>query len=279
MEKDKFEARYKLVRTIGVPIFKKAFNPTIINSELIPSEGPIILCGNHLHVWDQFPVICATKRTTHWLSKKEYFDGKLGPFFRFTGAIAVDRFGDTTSSKNESQEYLEIGSAIGMFPEGTRNGLKKSKIEELYNLSYKDKMSKEEFFEIMLAQNPLLSQINLLEELKNEKRISTTVYEKALLNCKSYLNELKDYGFLTSEEYNDSLLLPFKFGAVSLAAKTNAKIVPFAVNGDYKVGNDNLIVRFAEPITCNVDTLEEDNTKLRNKILSLEKKNLENIKK
>jgi len=28
------------------------------------------------------------------MAKKEYFDGKLGPLFKMTGAISVDRFGD-----------------------------------------------------------------------------------------------------------------------------------------------------------------------------------------
>ena len=36
------------------------------------------------------------------------------------------------------------------------------------------------------------------------------------------------------------LLLPFKYGAVSMAEKTNALIVPFAITGDYKFRSKNL---------------------------------------
>ena len=66
------------------------------------------------------------------MSKKEYFDGKMGPFFRKTGAISVDRFGNPHESVNEALNYLAIGSAVGLFPEGTRNHLKMIKNKELF---------------------------------------------------------------------------------------------------------------------------------------------------
>ena len=69
---------YQIGRVFGTPYFKKHYNLKIINKEFIPKEGPILLCGNHLHVLDQFPVIASTSRTSHWMAKKEYFDGKLG---------------------------------------------------------------------------------------------------------------------------------------------------------------------------------------------------------
>ena len=119
---------YKVFRNIGVPIFKILYRPTILNKEYIPKEGPIILCGNHLHVLDQFPVICSTDRVTHWMAKKEYFDGNLGWFFKKTGAICVDRFGDASQAEREALEYLFKGEAIGIFPEGTRNQYENVKI-------------------------------------------------------------------------------------------------------------------------------------------------------
>lgn len=271
---EKYTIPYQISRIFGGNLFKYAYKPLIIDKEFIPKEGPVILCGNHLHVWDQFPVICATKRTTHWMAKKEYFDSYLGPLFKLTGAICVDRKGDASISAKIALDYLNKESVVGLFPEGTRNGLKKEKIDNLYN-HYVCSKSYEEFSDEMKLLNPLASQIDFLEKLYLEKRISRDEFINCLYNVHNSLENMRDNNIITEKEFDDALLLSFKFGAVSMAAKTNAAIVPFAVNGDYKIGNDNLIVRFGQPMYCHNETLEEDNIKLRNKILTLQKKNME----
>ena len=68
---------------------------------------------------------------------------------------------------------------------------------------------------------------------------------------------------------NEVLLLPFKFGAVSMAKKTDATIVPFAIMGDHKIGNRNLTVVFGVPFKVGEMTLEEANNELREKIKNL----------
>lgn len=276
MNKDKGSTGYQITRFFGSPIFKMAYEPLILNKEYIPNDGPILLCGNHLHVWDQFPVICATKRTTHWMSKKEYFDSAMGPFFKATGAICVDRKGNAKLAENIALEYLEINSAVGLFPEGTRNGLKTEHINNLYNRNEVLKtIPYQKFHDLIKLENPKLSQVNLLEKLYTDKKISEIDFVESILDVDASLQKIMKMNIISEDEYNDSLLLPFKYGAVSMAAKTGAKIVPFAVTGDYQVGNDNLIVSFGEPILCSKDSLEEDNKKLRNKVMQLELKNLQ----
>lgn len=71
------------------------------------------------------------------------------------------------------------------------------------------------------------------------------------------------------------LLLPFKYGAVSMAEKTNALIVPFAITGDYKFRSKNLTARFGKPFKVEGD-LEQANKKLETTIKDLM---LENLKK
>ena len=84
------------------------------------------------------------------------------------------------------------------------------------------------------------------------------------------LNELCENNRITEFEYNDSILLPFKYGAVSMAMKTNAKIVPFGVTGHYTKSTDDLIVRFSEPIDVNdYNTLEDANLVLRENVKKL----------
>lgn len=67
-------------------------------------------------------------------------------------------------------------------------------------------------------------------------------------------------------------LLPFKYGAVSIAKKTNSKIVPFAIIGEYKLFSKIKIV-FDKPIDISKLDLEEANKLLREKIVNLIEKN------
>lgn len=268
-DRDEYKVSYGVVRFLGAPLFKGLLKPTIINKKYIPKNGPILLCGNHLHVWDQFPVICSTPRTTHWMSKKEYFDSKMGPFFKKTGAISVDRNGDPHSSTIVALNYLDIDSAIGLFPEGTRNHLKQEHIDSLYDSCSTQILTKDEFSNMIHEQQPLLSQAKILQDMFISKKISSDEYVEALNNIDQYLQQ-----HLPEEEYYDTWLLPFKFGAVSMAQKTGAIIVPFGVTGNYKIGNDDLTVRYGEGFQVRPDdSLEEANTKLRNKILTLVKEN------
>ncbi len=74
------------------------------------------------------------------------------------------------------------------------------------------------------------------------------------------------------------LLLPFKEGAVSMAQKTNALVLPVAVTGDYVFRSRNLCVRFGTPFSAQGMTVEEANNMLRNQIAEMmtENANLRN---
>lgn len=72
----------------------------------------------------------------------------------------------------------------------------------------------------------------------------------------------------------DEFLLPFKFGAVSMAQKTGAYIVPFGLTGDYKFRSKNLMVNFGKPFKVDDMTLEEANDKLYNEVKRLMEENL-----
>ena len=188
---------YKLAKKILKPIFYKKCDPTVLNAEVVPKEGPIVLCGNHMHVLDQCGPLFEIPRVVHYMAKKEYFDSfKTRWFFKMVGCISVDRenHDEAKKAKEKAIEILKQGGAIGIFPEGTRNK-------------------------------------------------------------------------------TDAFLLPFKYGAVSMAKKTDATIVPFAVTGKYEKGG-NLMVRFGEPFKVTDMTLEEANDKLFNVIKSLKEENL-----
>ena len=169
--------------------FKLVYQIKITGKENIPASGPVVVCGNHNHVHDQFPVILSTKRMIHYMAKKEYFDGHFAWFFKAAGCIPVDRSKKDNNATSLALEVLKEGKALGLFPEGTRNK-------------------------------------------------------------------------------TDKFLLPFKFGAVSMASKTNALIVPFGITGDYKFRSKNLTVRFGKPFKVEGD-LEEANKKLEKEVEKL----------
>jgi 1-acyl-sn-glycerol-3-phosphate acyltransferase len=191
MKKNKLpEWGYKLLKPILSPIFKWYYNPTIINKEYIPKNGPIIIVGNHKHIMDQCSIIISTKRIVHYMAKKEYFGGHFKWFFKITGCISVNRSIHDGDAKEKALSVLMDGGAIGLFSEGTRN--------------------------------------------------KTT-----------------------------AVLLPFKYGAVSMAQKTGATIVPFGITGDYKFRSKNLTVRFGEPFKVDNMTLEDANKKLEQTVKDL----------
>ena len=77
----------------------------------------------------------------------------------------------------------------------------------------------------------------------------------------------------------DKFLLPFKFGAVSMAKKTDAYLVPFGVTGDYKFRSNNLVYRFGKPFKVTNMELPEANKRLENAIGNLMKKSYREYKK
>ena len=186
---------YRFLRAILSPLFKIWYNPKVINKEYLNVSGPIIIAGNHKHVYDQCLTIISTKRIINYMAKKEYFDGKLAWFFKLVGCIPVNRQIKDTAAKNAALKVLESGGAIGIFPEGTRNKTNK-------------------------------------------------------------------------------FLLPFKYGAVSMAKKTGATIIPFGITGDYKFRSKNLVKRFGKPFKVDNMSIEEANTKLFNEVKKLMEENL-----
>lgn len=72
----------------------------------------------------------------------------------------------------------------------------------------------------------------------------------------------------------DKFLLPFKFGAVSMAKKTDAYLVPFGITGDYKFRSKNLTIRYGTPFKVSDMELEDANKLLEDKVRKLMEENL-----
>ncbi len=69
--------------------------------------------------------------------------------------------------------------------------------------------------------------------------------------------------------YTDQILLPFKYGAVVMAKRTQSRIIPYAITGDYRFRSRNLQIKFGEPLDVTALTVEEANTLLYNTVKEL----------
>lgn len=93
------------------------------------------------------------------------------------------------------------------------------------------------------------------------------------------LSVLKDNGAIGlfpegTRNKTKEFLLPFKFGAVSMAKKTDAYLVPFGITGDYKFRSKNLVIRYGKPFKVGDMDLDKANKKLYNEVKKLMEENL-----
>lgn len=258
---------FRFLKAILGGIFKLYYNPKFIGEENIPENGSIIIVGNHIHVMDQCMPILMTKRPVHYMAKKEYFDDKkVAWFFKLAGCIPVDRSIKDENAKGKALDVLKDGNALGLFPEGTRNTLKKDRIDDLYNICSNKYPERDLFINNMKKQKA--SHINFLEDLVKKKTIKKSDMINNITRADTYLLELVDKGIVDRNDYIDYSLLPFKFGAVSMAKKTDAFLIPFGISGEYKFRSKDLIVKIGKPIKVG-DDLELANSELREEVIRL----------
>jgi len=90
--------------------------------ELVPAEGPLIVCANHTKWIDPFIVAKACPRQIYFMGKQELFVNPLGRlFFTSVGAFPVRRGEVDRAALRRSLEILKNGQVLGIFPEGTRS--------------------------------------------------------------------------------------------------------------------------------------------------------------
>ena len=101
--------------------------------------------------------------------------------------------------------------------------------------------------------------------------------KNALNSAIDYLKEgrLINLSPEAKRNYTKEILLPFKYGAVVMAKRTNSKIIPYSITGDYYFRSKNLKIVFGEAIDISKLNIEEANQLLYNKVKELIIKNRE----
>lgn len=122
---------YKIVRVVCKSVIfvycKIVYQAKIIGTENIPKTGPVIFCANHKTFLDPPLLEVTCKRDdTRFIAKEEL---TKNPFLAFLGkafdVILVKRNDKDLGPMKESLKTLKAGKCLAIFPEGTRNGIKK----------------------------------------------------------------------------------------------------------------------------------------------------------
>ena len=114
---------YIVIKPI-LSLFIKMYCPTIINNEVIPKKGRVVLAGNHKSNYDPLLLAYYTKRVVHFMAKDELVNGPLGFAFKRVGLIPVNRRQKDHQALETAIDYLNKDLVIGIFPEGTFNKTK-----------------------------------------------------------------------------------------------------------------------------------------------------------
>lgn len=105
---------------------KVVYRMKVIGKENIPKEGAIIICGNHKSFLDPPLIEVTCGREARFLAKESLTRHKflaiLGKVF---DVILVKKDSKEVIAIKESLKTLKRGECLALFPEGTRNGIKK----------------------------------------------------------------------------------------------------------------------------------------------------------
>lgn len=113
---------YSFCRALLRGIYRIAFRFEAKGIENIPDEGGVLLCSNHVSLFDPPSVGIALERKVHFMAKMELFKiPVLGWLIRELGAFPVKRGGVSKESIKNSLKILREGKVMGIFPEGSRH--------------------------------------------------------------------------------------------------------------------------------------------------------------
>ena len=105
---------------------KVVYRVKIIGKENVPKEGALIFCGNHRTYLDPPLIVVTAGRDMRFFAKEEL---RKNPLFAFLGFLYRKDIGPL----KEGLKELKSGGCVGLFPEGTRNGMAKSEDGKLKN--------------------------------------------------------------------------------------------------------------------------------------------------
>ena len=110
---------YRLICTIGYPVYWITARPTVLHADRAARPGGYLLAANHHSPYDVPALMATTPRNLDFLSIVEFRDKPLvGPFFRAMNCTFLDRRRRDPAAARQVLDRLRAGRAVALFPEG-----------------------------------------------------------------------------------------------------------------------------------------------------------------
>ena len=168
----------------------------VVGKENVPKDGAVIFCGNHRTYLDPPAIVVTAGRHMRFMAKEEL---RKNPLFAFLGfvfdGIYVKRDAKDITAMKEAMKTLKDGGCVGLFPEGTRNGLEKNDGKMKSGACY-----------MALKTNAKIVPIGIQGEAKPFKR-TTLVYGEPIDFSEKYnIKEDKEAADKATEELKEAIV-------------------------------------------------------------------------
>ena len=115
---------YSVAHKCLAGFFRFAYGIKVTGKEHEPTEGPVLVCANHLSNHDVIILGSSLKRSVRFFAKAELFKVPVvGALVKALGAFPIQR-GDAVSATATikfSLNLLNDGEMVGIYPQGTRH--------------------------------------------------------------------------------------------------------------------------------------------------------------
>jgi 1-acyl-sn-glycerol-3-phosphate acyltransferase len=107
-------------RRLGRGLARVVLRIEVVGRELVPTDGAVLLAGNHSGILDGPLVFFFSPRPPVLLTKSEIFVGFWPRPLGWLGLVPVHRGAPDRSALRAGLAELAVGGAVGVFPEGSR---------------------------------------------------------------------------------------------------------------------------------------------------------------
>ena len=115
---------YRVAMAVCTPAVRWWGRLEVSGLEHVPTQGPVLLAGNHDSYWDPVAVGIAglSRRQIRALAKSSMWKVRgLNRVLDGMGQIPIDRGAGDAHALDRAVEELRAGACVGVFPEGTRS--------------------------------------------------------------------------------------------------------------------------------------------------------------
>src|SRR5919199_2374569 len=112
---------YKLVRILLTPYLLVVHRARCIDSDKIPTEGPVIIAPNHFSFMDHFFVAAFIRREVHFMAKSQLFKRPMQFVYTHGGVFPILRGRRDEEAFKTAHAVLSRGDLVVMYTEGGRS--------------------------------------------------------------------------------------------------------------------------------------------------------------